>query len=190
MLTLTLVAAILGWLSYMSFEFRREAAHVEALWDDKLRPFDIIEKYIGPRWLLLLVGEDFLPESFCRTDFVFLNDLSEAALKEALPHLQSLKYLRTLQIGALQSNPPRKFSTLAPLRALRYLVIWGTINGTDVQELTSLSQLREIFFWHWEDLDPEVLQQLGRALPHVKLTNPEQSEFGLLPYERYGWWPD
>jgi hypothetical protein len=188
LLTLTLVAAILGWLSYMSFEFRREAAQIEALWGvDELEPFDVSEDYIGPRWLLLLIGEGHVPQLFYRTDFVTLKDLSAEGLKEALPHLQSLKYLRTVEILALRGNAPTKFSMLAPLRALRYLVIWGPISGADVQELTPLSRLREIFLWDWEDLDRQVVQQLGRALPHVKLTNPEQCEFGLFPYERYGW---
>jgi hypothetical protein len=165
---------LLGWLTHLERDYGRETALIDRV-DERSGPmeatwYDNDHVCVAPLWLRSLVGVRVFPEYFWRASAVELKPERGDKTDLMCAEIAQLDYVTKVSIDGHPRHHFR-FSALRNFEQLETLEIWThpIIEEQDINELAQLKQLEKIVIERINEIAPDLLAQLGAALPDCKI---------------------
>jgi len=188
----TLLAVVGGWWASWRNGAIAETKCLKA--SSEIAPLFEETDYYGPLWLRRLAGKDNLGLTFDRVHAITLEEIDRQKLDELVPHLERLSQLvcvRIVQGGgsgkSIRTDNVPRFSELARLKRLRFLVLSRRLGKTAVSELGELTGIEEIAISGpaWDQTLPLLSIRVQGTLPNCRVV--EDSTY-RSPADRLEFW--
>jgi hypothetical protein len=168
------IGVMLGWLTHLKREHRREAALIEHVFEStgpmEGTWFDVDHVCAAPDWLRSLIGVQIFPSYFWRASAVEIQTDRGQNFDYFCGQISQLQYVTKIVLEG-DARHRIHFSALRHLERVETLEIWTyrTIDAQDVEELAQLKQLEKIVIENINEIPPDVRTRLKTELPNCTI---------------------